>query len=83
LDFASTFVPIIDCTDAVAWKTAAKYGVMLASPNLKDLQDGAKEQMFQLKQEHVRRAQGVEYHRIPFANQNGSGFFANDSFGWQ
>lgn len=68
LDFASTFVPIIDCTDAVAYKTAAKYALMLGSPNTKELQDGAKEQMFQLKQEHVRRSQSVDYHRIPYGS---------------
>lgn len=83
LDFAATYVPIIDCTDAVAYKTAVKYATMLASPNLKDLKEDAKEQMFQLKQQHVRRAQGVEYHRIPFANHNGSGFFGGTNFGWQ
>jgi hypothetical protein len=83
LDFESTFVPIIDCTDAVAYKTAVKYATMLASPLLKDLKEDAKEQMFQLKQEHVRRSQSIEYTRIPFGNVNGSGYFGNTNFGWQ
>src|ERR1035438_6138409 len=73
LDFASTYVPIIDCTDAVAYKTAAKYAMMLGSPNTKDLAAGAVQQMFQLKQEHVRRAQSVDYYRIPFGS-NGAGY---------
>ena len=71
LDFASTYVPIIDCTDAVAYNTASKYAMMLGSTNAKDLAAEAAAQMFQLKQEHVRRAQSVEYFRIPFANNEG------------
>jgi len=66
LDLTSTYVPILDSADAVAYKTAAKYAMMLGSPNAKDLKAEAMEQMFQLKQTHVRRAQSVDYHRIPF-----------------
>ena len=55
LDFASTFVPIIDCTDAVAYKTAVKYARMLGSPGLADIANEAKEQMFQLKNGGSRR----------------------------
>src|SRR5271154_2612663 len=37
LDFASTYVPIIDCTDALAYKIATMYARMLGSPGLTDL----------------------------------------------
>jgi hypothetical protein len=71
LDFASTFVPIIDCTDAVAYKTAVKYATMLGSPGLNDLKMDAKEQMFQLKNGITRRQQSVNYSRIPYGSYQG------------
>ena len=83
LDFAATYVPILDCTDAVAYKTAVKYANMLGSPNLATLQADAKEQMFQLKQQHVRRSQSVDYHRIPFGEHGGSMGGGAYSFNWQ
>lgn len=61
LDFASTYVPIIDCTDAVAYKTAAKYAMMLGSPGYADIMAEAKEQMFQLKNATTRRRQQMEF----------------------
>jgi hypothetical protein len=81
MDFSSTYVPVIDCIDAVSYKLAVKYSMMLGSPNLKDMQAEAKEQMFQLKQEHVRRAQSVDYHRIPFKGGRGNyGWGAGSNF---
>lgn len=82
LDFSSTFVPIMDCTDAVAYKTAVKYARMLGSPGLADLIGEAKEQMYQLKNANTRRAQSVDYHRIPYGNSDGD---INNQFvcGWQ
>lgn len=82
LDFASTYVPILDCVDAVAYKTAVKYARMLGAPGLDDLKMEAKEQMQQLKNATVRRAQGVNYMRIPYGSNNSSG---NDGFrgAWQ
>ena len=72
LDFASTFVPIIDCTDALAYKIATMYARMLGSPGLADLAGEAKEQMFQLKNAVVRRAQSIEYMRSPYGNYSNS-----------
>lgn len=83
LDFAATYVPILDCTDAVAYKTAAKYASMLGAPNAAELKMDAKEQMFQLKQAHVRRSQSVDYYRVPYGssgNCQGQGAY---SFNWQ
>lgn len=71
LDFASTFVPIIDCTDAVAYKTAWKYAQMLGSPGLAELKESAKEAMFQLKNGTIRRQQSQEYQRIPYGSYQG------------
>ena len=72
LDFASTYVPIIDCTDALAYKIATMYARMLGSPGLPDLALEAKEQMFQLKNAVVRRAQSIEYTRTPYSNYSNS-----------
>ena len=83
LDFNSTFVPIIDCQDAVAYKTAVKYATMLGSPGLADLRVEADKQMFQLKQQHVRRAQSINYMRIPYGS-NGDGDAASPyNIWWQ
>ena len=72
LDFASTYVPIVDCTDALAYKIATMYARMLGSPGLPDLALEAKEQMFQLKNAVVRRAQSIEYTRMPYSNYSNS-----------
>jgi len=80
LDFASTYVPIIDCTDAVAYKTAVKYATMLGSPGLDELKADAKEQMFQLKNGITRRQQSQYYAGVPYGaynsgyNYSGSGY---------
>jgi len=82
LDFSSTYVPIIDCTDALAYKIATMYCRMLESPGLPDLVAEAKEQMFQLKNAVVRRSQSIDYQRIPYgtsARDTNNSFFAN----WQ
>jgi hypothetical protein len=71
LDFESTSVPIIDCVDAVAYKTAQKYAIMLGSPGAEELKLEAAEQMRQLKLANVRRMQSVDYSRIPYGNYNG------------
>jgi hypothetical protein len=71
LNYETTFVPIIDCTDAVAYKVAVKYARMLGSPGLQDLVSEAKEQMFQLKNAVTRRAQSIEYNRIPYGHSDG------------
>lgn len=71
LDFSSTFVPVPDCTDAVAYMTAVKYARMLGSPGLADLLAESKNQMFQLKNANVRRMQNQDYARIPFGNSAG------------
>jgi len=71
LDFSSTYVPIFDCTDALAYMTAVKYARMLGSPGLADLLAEYKNQMFQLKNATTRRAQSTNYHRKPFGNSSG------------
>jgi hypothetical protein len=83
LDFNSTYVPVLDCTDAVAYKTAVKYARMLGSPGLEDLKAEAAVQMFHLKNATTRRAQSVTYNRVPYGSSDGD--YNNDYFvyGWQ
>jgi hypothetical protein len=77
LDFASTFVPIVDCVDAVAYATAVKYAGMLGSPGLASLKADAIEQMRQLKNAHVRRTQSIDYQRIPYGSYNHGNYTLN------
>lgn len=71
LDFDSTFVPVLDSIDAIAYKTATKYARMLGSPGLPDLAAEAREQMFQLRNQYTRRAQSVEYRKIHYGHSGG------------
>lgn len=66
--FATTFIPIMDCEDAVAYKTAAKISKSLSgvTPATTDLDTKAADAMFQLKNANARRSQSVDYHRQPF-----------------
>jgi hypothetical protein len=71
MDFASTYIPVMDCTDAVAYMTAVKYARMLGSPGLADLLAESRNQLFQLKNANVRRMQNEDFARIPFGNSDG------------
>jgi hypothetical protein len=81
LDFDTTFVPIMDSLDAIAYKTAVKYATMLGSPGLADLKMDAKEQMFQLKNANTRRMQSEDYQRIPYGHY-GNGVNNQGGFGY-
>lgn len=79
LNFATTYVPILDSTDAIAYKTAVKYARMLGSPGLADLAAEAKEQMFQLKNANTRRAQSINYEREPYGHSSAD---LNNGYNW-
>jgi hypothetical protein len=70
--FASTFIPIMDCEEAVAYKTAAKIAKALSgvTPSTTDLDTKAAEAMFQLKNAAARRAQTVEYRREEYTGDH-------------
>ena len=82
LDFETTFVPIMDSLDAIAYKTAVKYATMLGSPGLADLKMESKEQMFQLKNANTRRMQSEDYQRIPYGRYGGQGGSYGGGGGW-
>ena len=79
LNFDTTYVPILDSTDAIAYKTAVKYARMLGSPGLADLEAEAKEQMFQLKNANTRRAQSIDYSRQPYGHSSAD---LNNGYNW-
>ncbi len=81
LDYASTYVPIYDCTDAVAYLAAVMYSRMLGTPGLPDLIGEAKEQMHQLKNAVVKRMQTIDFHRHPFGS-SGQHDTNNQFMGW-
>lgn len=71
LDFSTTYVPVLDCTDFVAFETAVLYATMLGSPGLAGLQVMRDDHMFQLKNSNARRMQHETIQRIPFGNSSG------------
>ena len=71
LNFASTYVPVNDCTDFLSTEVAVSYATMLGSPGLAGLQAMAAEHMFQLKNANIRRMQHEDFARIPFGNSSG------------
>jgi hypothetical protein len=71
LDFDSTYVPVLDCTDFLAFEVAVLYASMLGSPGLAALQASVADHMFQLKNANIRRMQHETIHRIPFGNSSG------------
>ncbi len=74
LNFSATMIPVMDCEEAVAYKVAAKIGKALSGvvPSTSDLDQNAKDAMFQLRNAIARRAQSVEYHRQEYSPQRGN-----------
>lgn len=72
LIFANTFIPIQDCEEAVAYKTAAKIAKALSgiTPGTSDLSNEADKAMFQLKNAIARRGQTIEYTREPYTGDD-------------
>ena len=68
VNFATTRIMIQDCVSAVAWKTAAKYSMRLsgATPTTAACDAKAKEEMMQLQNEQIRRAQSIDYNRAAY-----------------
>lgn len=69
-DFASISVPILDCTDALAYKIAAIYRAARAQGGdlemASDYRQKAKQQVDELILRQVRSQQGTNYQRVPY-----------------
>lgn len=69
--YSNCYVPIQDCEEAVAYKTAAKIaGAIGGAVDAQSLAAQAVEQMRQLKLAYVRRQQTVEYHRKAYGGDH-------------
>ena len=66
--YSTTFIPILDCEEAVAYKTAAFIGGALSgeTPSVMNLRTKATDAMFQLRNAISRRNQSVDYQREPY-----------------
>jgi hypothetical protein len=75
LNFTNTYIPIIDCTSAVAYKTAYILDFSLGSPQAAETKATADAEILNLRNQQVRRAQAVPYHRQGYEEgQNNGGF---------
>lgn len=63
LNFSTTYIPIMDCEDAVAYLTAKRIAVGLAPAALQALTIEAEAQVAQLKNEQVRNMQSQNFRR--------------------
>lgn len=72
IDFDATYVPIQDCTNAVAFKMVAYYAQRLSPDQFQLAESQAQKYTKKLISESVRFSQTKEYSRLPFnANQMG------------
>ena len=73
LVFATTYVPLMDCEDYLAYSVAFKIARAISgmTPPVTDLKAGRDEALQDLRLAIVRRAQTVEYHRQPYTGDSG------------
>lgn len=79
--FPTTYIPIPDCEEAVAAKTAFKIARALSgmTPPVTDLKDDATQAMFELRNAIARRGQTIQYHRVPYGQDTHGNFSASNS----
>lgn len=81
LNFSTTYIPVQNCVNAVAYKTAAIIENSLSNPEGATTRAAeAADYMFLLRNVKVRRAQGVPYHRPGY--QEGQGLGIGMGFEW-
>lgn len=74
INFTNTYIPIMDSTSAIAYKAAYILAFSLGSVQAPMLKTESDEQIRQLRNEQVRRAQGVTYFRPAYESEEGTGF---------
>ena len=79
LDFTNTFIPVLDCQEFVAYKTAEKIALSLGNAQvataLETLTNG---HLYDIKNERVRRMQQIRFRRPGYNDSDGLGL---DQFG--
>ena len=80
-DYANTFVPIMDCEEAVAYKVASKIAPALSgvNPSVADLKQNAMDAMYQLKNAIARRGQSLDYRRVEYGHEIAGNFQAGNT----
>jgi hypothetical protein len=63
IDWSTTYVPILDCQDAVADKIAVMYSARLGGSALTEARTDAKASLFKLRQQITRDRQKIDYQR--------------------
>ena len=66
INWATTYVPILDCQEAVADKIAVLYSARLGGTALADARIDAKASILKLRQQITRDRQMIDYTRPPF-----------------
>lgn len=67
LNFATTFIPILDCEEYVSYATAQRIALTLAAPSANQiLMAEADKALSDLRNERVRRMQQITYQRRPY-----------------
>jgi hypothetical protein len=72
-DFASLSIPILDCTDAVAWSIVELYSARLEPDFLETAKEHSDEEIAKLVLRQVRQKQSVPYHRQGYGDDGDSG----------
>jgi hypothetical protein len=81
IDYTKTYIPVQNCVNAVAYKTAGIIEDSLGNPDVATKRGTeAADYMFLLRNSKVRRAQGVPYHRPAY--QEGQGTSLAMGFEW-
>src|SRR5581483_9225447 len=73
INFTTTYIPILDSVEAVAFRVSALYARRLGSPLADSLFADADKERNELRNEMVRRAQGVDYRRGSYGDDDGLG----------
>jgi hypothetical protein len=74
IDYSTTYIPLMGCTNAVAYKAAAIIEGSLSNPEVEQKREAqADAHLMLLRNSKVRRAQGVPYHRPAYQEANGVG----------
>lgn len=68
VDFSTTYVPIMDCQEAVADKISVRYAQRLGGTALADAMMAAKSSIFKLRQQITRDRQKIDYQRRPYGS---------------
>jgi len=74
IDFSTTYVPILNCQNAVADKMLVWYARRFAPDQYMNAKDAAADSMFELRQEIVRNQQNTEYQRAEYGSDATSSY---------